>query len=308
MTKLSNLATAMVCTGLVCAATTSHASEAGLKGVTGTVFVIVMENQNWSSIKGSSSAPFINNLLTQPQTSFATDYNNPPGNHPSEPNYLWIEGGTNFGITNDNDPTNAANQVVGKNHLVKQLTAAGISWKTYQENITGTTCPLSSSGLYAAKHNPLVFFDDVTSSFSKTSATCIAHVRPFGELVSDLANNTVPRYVFITPNLCDDMHNSCSPTNNRIKQGDNWLKTMLPMITSSAAYTNNGAVFITWDEAANGDGPIGMIVQSPKAKGNGFSDNLFYTHGSLLRSLEEIFGVTLLNDAAAETDLSNLFQ
>jgi phosphatidylinositol-3-phosphatase len=308
MRKLANLAKMALCAGLACAATATQASETGMKSVTGTVFVIVMENQNWSAIKGSSSAPFINSLLTQPQTSFATDYNNPPGNHPSEPNYLWIEGGTNFGITTDNDPTRAANQVVGKNHLVKQLTAANITWKTYQENIPGTSCPLSSSGNYAAKHNPLVFFDDVTNDFKTNSAVCIAHVRPFGELASDLANNTVARYVFITPNLCDDMHNSCSPTNNKIKQGDNWLKTVVPMITSSAAYTNNGALFITWDEAASGDGPIGFIALSPKAKGNGYSNGLFYTHGSLLRSLEEIFGVSLLNDAAVEEDLEDLFQ
>jgi hypothetical protein len=308
MRKLVNLARTVLCAGFVCAATVTQASESGMLGVTGTVFVIVMENENWSSIKGSANAPFINSLLTQSQTSFATDYNNPPGNHPSEPNYLWIEAGTNFGITNDNDPTNPANQLVGKNHLVKQLTAAGISWKTYQESITGTTCPLSSSGEYAAKHDPFVFFDDVTNDFQTSSAVCIAHVRPFGELASNLANNTVARYVFITPNLCDDMHDSCSPTRNRIKQGDNWLKTVVPMITGSAAYNNNGALFITWDEAASGDGPIGFIALSPKAKGSGYSNKIFYTHGSLLRSLEEIYGVPLLNDAAVETDLEDLFQ
>jgi phosphatidylinositol-3-phosphatase len=114
--------------------------------------------------------------------------------------------------------------------------------------------------------------------------------------------------VFITPNLCDDMHDSCSPIRNRIKQGDNWLKTVVPMITSSAAYNNNGALFITWDEAASGDGPIGFIALSPKARSNGYSNNIFYTHGSLLRSLEEIFGLPLLNDAAAETDLEDLFE
>lgn len=68
------------------------------------------------------------------------------------------------------------------------------------------------------------------------------------------------------------------------------------------------AVFLTWDEAATGDGPIGMIVLSLFAKGNGYQNSFHYTHGSTLRTFEEIFGVTpFLNDAANQTDLSDLF-
>jgi len=298
----------MVASSLCCSVTPAHASPSGLMGTTGSIFVIVMENQNWSSIEGNPAAPYINSLLTHPQASYARNYNNPPGNHPSEPNYLWMEGGTNFGITNDDDPTNPDNQINGQDHLVKQLTAKGIAWKTYQENITGTACPLSSKGKYAAKHNPFVFFDDVTTNFTKTSSNCIAHVRPFGELTNDLAHNTVARYVFITPNLCNDMHDPCAPVHNRIKQGDNWLKTVVPIIMGSTAYKNNGAVILTWDEAASGDGPIGFILLSPKAQGNGYSNNMYYTHSSLLRSLEENMGLPLLNDANGETDVSDLFQ
>src|SRR3989442_167420 len=67
-----------------------------------TVFLIVMENTDWSSIKGSSSAPYINSLL--PIGAHAENYNNPPGNHPTLPNYLWLEAGTNFGISSDPNP------------------------------------------------------------------------------------------------------------------------------------------------------------------------------------------------------------
>jgi hypothetical protein len=80
------------------------------------------------------------------------------------------------------------------------------------------------------------------------------------------------------------------------------------MILTSSAYRNGGAVFLTWDEASTGDGPIGMIVVSPLAKGNGYENSIYYNHGSTLRTLQEIFGVTpLLNDAAKQTDLSDLF-
>src|SRR6266851_4604443 len=159
-----------------------------------TVFLILMENHNWSDIKDSSSAPYINNTLL-PQASHAEQYYNPPGLHPSLPNYLWLEAGTNFGITNDNDPS--SNHQSTTAHLVTQLNNAGISWKTYQEDISGTTCPLTSVNQYAPKHNPFVYFDDVTNTNNPNSAFCIAHVRPYTEFATDLTNNTVAQYVFI---------------------------------------------------------------------------------------------------------------
>lgn len=270
------------------------------------VFLILMENHNWSDIKNSPSAPYINTTIL-PMASYAEQYYNPPGNHPSEPNYLWLEAGTNFGISDDADPS--VNHQSTTQHLVTLLNNAGLSWKSYQEDISGTDCPLTGSGLYAPKHNPMVFFDDVTNTNDPTSANCIAHVRPFPELATDLQNNTVARYNFITPNLCNDMHDSCAPVNDPVKQGDTWLSQNLPTILNSQAYKNGGIVFITWDEGEGGDGPIGMIVLSQDAKGGGYSNTIPYTHSSTLRTVEEIFGVTpLLGDAAQATDLSDLFK
>ena len=271
-----------------------------------TVFLILMENHNWADIKGSSSAPYINGTLL-PMASYARQYYNPPGIHPSEPNYLWLEAGTNFGIFNDASPR--VNHLSTTRHLVTLLHNAHISWKSYQEDISGSVCPLTASGAYAPKHNPMVFFDDVTNSNDPHSSYCIAHERPFGGLAADLQNNTVARYNFITPNLCDDMHDSCGPLNDPVKQGDSWLSQNLPPILNSQAYNDGGVVFITWDEGEGGDGPIGMIVLSPDAKGGGYANSIHYTHGSTLRTIEEIFGVTpLLGGAAGATDLSDLFK
>src|SRR5947209_15879025 len=69
-----------------------------------TVFLIMMENHNWSDIKNSPSAPYINHTLL-PMASYAEQYYDPPGIHPSEPNYLWLQAGTNFGIFNDAAPS-----------------------------------------------------------------------------------------------------------------------------------------------------------------------------------------------------------
>ena len=269
------------------------------------MFVVVMENHNWSSIKGNASAPYINNTLL-PMGSYAEQYYNPPGNHPSEPNYLWLEAGTNFGILNDDDPS--SNHQSTSRHLVSLLEAAGLSWRTYQEGISGTDCPLTDYGSYVVKHDPFVFFDDVTGSNNPHDSYCIAHVRPYSELATDLSNDTVARYNFITPNVCHDMHDSCAPANDEVKQGDAWLSTQVPKILASQPYAAKGVLFITWDEAKTGDGPIGMIVLSPVAKGGGYSNRIQYTHSSTLRTVEEIFGVSpLLGGAASATDLSDLF-
>jgi hypothetical protein len=70
---------------------------------------------------------------------------------------------------------------------------------------------------------------------------------------------------------------------------------------------SGGALFITWDEAGIGDGPIGMIVLSPVGR-HGYSNTRRYSHSSTLRTFEEIFGVApMLGDAANAIDLSDLF-
>jgi len=270
-----------------------------------TVFVILMENQDWASIAGNPAAPYINNVLL-PMAAHAEQYYNPPHLHPSEPNYLWLEAGTNFGILNDAPP--AQNHQSTASHLVTLLNTAGVSWKAYQEGISGMTCPLTNVGEYVVRHDPFVYFDDVTEANNSSAPYCIAHVRPYAEWAGDLNAGTVARYNFITPNVCDDMHSSCAPVNDPVKQGDTWLSTEVPRILASQAYADHGALFITWDEAETNDGPIGMIVLSPLGKGGGYSNSIHYTHSSTLRTVEEIFGVSpLLGDASQATDLADLF-
>lgn len=134
-------------------------------------------------------------------------------------------------------------------------------------------------------------------------------MRPFTELAGDLGANNLARYNFITPNICNDMHDSCAPTNNPVKQGDNWLALNLPAILNSTAYKSSGLVIITWDEGIGAsDGPIEMIVLSPCAKGGGYHNAVRYTHSATLRTLQKIFGTTpALGGAAIGPDLSDLF-
>jgi phospholipase C len=270
------------------------------------VFVIVLENRDWRSIEGSKSAPYLNGLL--PQAAIAADYRGPNDLHPSEPNYIWMEAGSNLAIQDDDDADE--NHRTTRVHLTRQLDDADISWKSYQEGIGGDDCPIysNSAGRYGAKHNPMVFFDDVTDGGDLHSKHCIAHVRPYGELATDLANDTVPAYSFITPDLCHDMHDveGCE-TGDPIKNGDMWLSRELPKLLASKAF-QTGALFITWDENERTDQNIGMIVMSPFAK-KGYVNHIPYSHSSLLRSAQEIFAVRpFIRDAANASSLEDLFE
>src|SRR4051812_29281502 len=265
------------------------------------VFIILMENHDWSTIKSQPQCPYINNTLL-PMASYATQYYTPPGLHPSEPNYIWLISGTNFGIRSDSAPS--VNHQSSTNNLFTLLDRAGVSWKTYQENIPGNTVPDVNVYPYVVRHDPFVFFDSVRNNLQY----CTNHVRPYPELAADLANNTVPRFNFITPNVTNDMHDSVSASSRT--QGDLWLQAEVPKTLASAAYTNNGLLLITWDEGGgNSDGPIGLIAISPRAKGGGYANSIHYTHSSTLRTIQDILGVRpYLADATFARDLGDLFK
>ncbi len=308
----------------------SHAQLANMKNV----WVILMENHNWTGnnsgaafgapdLKGSPLAPYINGQLLS-TSAHAEQYYNPPGNHPSQPNYLWLEAGTNFGVLADTQPGQP--QLTTHEHLVRLLEQAGISWTAYAEPDFGSAvfdnCPLDFSYL-DAEHLAFVYFSDVNRGLHASSAECIKHVRPYYQLATDLANQTSAQYNFITPNLCHDGHERVSPcdaleSKDNTLRSDTWLQQNVPLILNSAEYKRGGALFIIWDEAEdNGpysDGPIGMFVLSPFAKGGGktaYSSNVHFDHSSTLKTLQEIFQVSPLLGAAADpatNDLSDLFK
>ncbi len=270
------------------------------------MFVIVLENHNWVDIKGSASAPYLNGTLLK-QGAHAEQYFNPPSNHPSEPNYIWLEAGSNMGLTTDADPSASHSVAAGNDHLTAQLQRAGKSWRSYQEGFNPGTCPTQSTGFYAAKHDPMVFFQDISGSPpSPSNAACAAQFRPVSQLGADLAAGNEADYNFIVPNLCNDEHGATGCGGNLIKASDDWLANIVPQITSSEAYQDAGAIFITWDESEKGDNPIGMIVLSSFAA-PGHASNVHYTHSSTLRTVEEIFALPKLRDAANATNLSDLF-
>jgi hypothetical protein len=294
-----------------------------------TVWVIMMENHNWTGnnagaafgapdLKGNPLAPYLNGFVLH-HAAHSERYFNPPGNHPSQPNYLWLEAGTNFGVLSDTQP----GQVPTDNapHLVELLQDKGISWRAYAEPDFGSpvfdTCPIDFTYL-DVEHLPFTYFVDVTNNFSATSANCIEHVRPYYQLATDLADHTTARYNFIVPNLCHDGHEGVSPcdateSSDNTRRSDTWLKQNVPLILQSEEYKRGGALFIIWDEAEDSgkfsDGPIGVFLLSPFAKGEGkreYENYVHYDHSSTLKTLQEIFDVEPLLGAAADDKTKDL--
>ena len=281
------------------------------------VFVIPMENKAQTQIyTDATDAPYIVNTLmvNYPHTTMFTDE---LPSLDSEPHYIWMEAGTNvFGdhtFSNDND-SSSSNCTNSTAHLSTTLDAAKVSWTSYQEDITAGTCPISSivntKSFYAAKHNPFVFFQDVSGKTpDPKNAYCIQHHKPYSQLAADLQNNAVSQFNFVTPNLCHDMHGdgNCpqgTSTTGNIAAGDAWLKANLqPMIDYAIAH--DGYVFITWDE---GDStnliPFIAIGKHAIAKKAG---SVKYTHSSLNKSIAEVFGVTPLSTVASASDFADLF-
>jgi hypothetical protein len=316
-----------------------------------------MENHNFTQpptqinpqpILGNPAAPFMNSLITPgnpnaAQVSYATAYFNAgTGVHPSEPNYVWAEAGSDFGVHTDADPDPSNNNVYDVPHLTGQLNAAGIPWKNYQEDVqfaasaihsasgTSTTFinPYYGTGQfnYAVKHNPMAFFPD----------TQLQNVYPLAQLFDDLSNNTVGRYNWITPNQFNDAHSALSGgftyhgthfigDQAAIAQGDNFLSIVVPQIMATPAYQNNGVIVIWWDETEGGDDASRTLYEaviSPLAKGNAFASPVVFSHSSDLKTMEEIFGLPIVNNpipagetnnfggfnnVATSNDLSDLF-
>jgi len=280
-----------------------------------TIFVIPMENESASAIYGNPSAPYINNTLMAEAASATAFSDELPSAIPSEPHYVWMEAGTNAfsdrTFLTDADPS-AANSTTSTAHLVTQLKTANLGWMSYQEGITAGTCPVASitGTFYAAKHDPFVFFQDVAGATpSASNAYCAAHHKPYSALAADLAGGTMPPFVFITPNLCHDMHGafgcpSGTAVAANIAAGDTWLSAELPAILTYAS-THDSVVYLIWDEGSNNT-TIPFLAFSPHIKTG--PSAMTFTHSSMLKSIEEQLGVAVLASVTSANDFSTLFQ
>lgn len=256
------------------------------------VFVILMENHEYGSVIGSGAAPYINGLAS----TYGLSTNYYAVSHPSLPNYLALTAGSTFGIASD-----CTTCYVSATNIADQVEASGRSWKAYMEDMPSPCFTGAWSGRYAMKHDPFMYYTDIRNN----AARCAAHVVPFTQFWTDVNSGAVPNFVWITPNMCNDMHD-CS-----VATGDAWLRSVVPAITGSAAYRNGGVLFITWDEGSTsagccGDawgGHVATIVVSPRSIG-GYRSAVAENHYGLLRTIEDAFRLGHLGAASWSSSVS----
>jgi phosphatidylinositol-3-phosphatase len=248
------------------------------------IAVIVMENEEYRDIIGSRQTPFINVLARR----YALARSMYAITHPSLPNYLALTGGSTFGI--DSDCTDC--HVPSSRSLADQLTAAHLSWKAYMEDLPHACYRGAGAGLYAKKHDPFMYYDRIARD-----PTQCAHVVPLTELAQDERAHTLARFVWITPNLCHDMHD-CPPP-----QGDAFLAQVVPPLLT--ALGPRGLLILTWDEGDTDDGCCRVAAGGHIA--TVFAGGLAAPHAqltrpvdqySILQAIEDLFGLRRLRGAA----------
>ncbi len=253
------------------------------------IYVIVFENHEYSSVVGSSSAPYINSLISK--YGVATNYD--ATSHPSEPNYIALTSGGTQGVKDDGTHN------LGVNNIFDQVQSSGRTWRAYMQGYPGNCFTGSSSssvsdgpgksGAYVRKHDPAIIY----TSISGNGAKC-ANITKLSSFDPAAAS-----FEFITPNMINDMHDGS------IADGDNFLKAFLPQITGSAAF-NNSVVFVTFDEGSSnvgGGGHVLTLAITPNMAA-GFKTATFYSHYSLLRTIEGAWGLPYLGYAASASSMA----
>src|SRR5262249_4556192 len=223
------------------------------------VVIVIEENHSFSSIIGSSQAPYINSLARQGAL-FTQSF---PVTHPSQANYLDPFSGSTQGITSDACPHTFAGGNLGS-----QLIAAGLDFAGYSEGLPSIGSKVCSSGAYVRKHNPWVDFSNVPSGDNLR----------FADFPTDL--RTLPTVSFVVPNLNNHIHDGT------IVRADTWLRDHIDPYVQFAK-THNSLLILTWDEDDHSQSNrIPTIFVGPMVKPGRYSERI--THYNVLRTVEDL--------------------
>ncbi len=254
------------------------------------VFIVMEENHSYTDVIGNPDMPYFNSLA---QTySVAEQYY--AVTHPSIGNYFMLTTGQI--ITNNDDYTG---QVTADN-VVRELLAAGKTWKEYSESIPYQGYDGPSTGEYDSAHNPCSFFSDVQNNPNQ-----LQNLVPFTQLATDITNHTLPNYGFIVPNLLDDAHDGT------LAMADAWLQANIAPLLASPDFNTSGGglLIITFDESEDSDGQYGgghvaWVTVGPNVN-LGYPPNgtliplTLYQHPSTLRFMLELAGVSVFPGASS---------
>jgi hypothetical protein len=287
------------------------------------IFEIVLENTSYGEIIGSSSAPYINSLPAK--GGLATQFYG--YTHPSLPNYFVLTAGQDGGADPNvyNDCGTNADCPQSFVSLPEKIEASGRTWKSYFQSMQ-SNCDPNRVWPYTPHLNPFVYYSRLINS-----GDCNKNVVNASQFYTDLSNNTLPNFVWLAPDMCNNGHlwtsNSGSCPNGgpytdypeAVGQADAWLAANVPKILASPAYQNNGLLIITWDEGdlsttqddstccgvANG-GHIVTLLLSPSIT-PGTQKAVSETAYSILRTIEDAWSLTPMANEANFNSMSEFF-
>jgi len=257
------------------------------------IVIIIFENKEFGTVIGNPEMPNFNKLASE-YTLLTQFY---AVTHPSLPNYIALMGGDTFGIKSDCNDC-----FVNASSLPDLIEASGRTWKTYQEDMP-KPCYVGDAYNYAQKHNPFIYFDPIRLD----SARCEHSIVPLTALQTDIDSGSLPNFLFVTPNLCNDAHD-CG-----LDVADAWLTDLLGrLVPALDKQGSNYLLVLTWDEGQGSHsccglpllagGRIPVVFYSPLVK-NGFEDSTPYTHYSLLKTISEAWGLSYLGHAADDSNV-----
>ena|SRR5215469_1111936 len=257
-------------------------------GLFGHVAIVVEENRNYGSVT-SSSMPYLSGLMTQ--YGLATQYY--ANTHPSIGDYMMLTTGQ---VLTKDDSAIPPSFPVSADNVVRELLAAGKTWKAYAESLPsvgylgGDTT--DGGGQYLVRHVPIAYLTDV-----QNSPTQRQNLVPFPQLAQDLSNDSLPNYSFITPNGCDDAHD-CD-----LSTADHWLKVNIDPLIKNSIFQKDGLLIVVFDESGNdntnGGGRVVCTLISPAFSKLGYQSTNIYQHQSVLRLTLEGLGITTPPGAAS---------
>jgi acid phosphatase len=274
-----HIAGVALCAAIVTIAMASPAAAKKKLPMPDHIIIVMEENHSYSDIIGSLSAPYINGLA-QSGALFTDSH---AVTHPSQPNYLELFSGSTQGVKNDNCPHSFAVDNEGS-----QLIAASLSFVGYSEGLPAEGSLVCTSGRYARKHAPWTNFTNLPVTTNE----------PYTAFPKKLKK--LPTVSWVIPNLDDDMHDGT------IAQGDIWLKNNLAKYVTWAN-THNSLLIVTWDEDdGSQDNHIATIFVGPMVKQGQYSEHI--THANLLATIEAMYGLAPLGNAANVQPIKDVWQ
>lgn len=260
------------------------------------IIVVVMENLDLTQ---AQKVPFFQSMMGD--YAYALDYT--AISHPSLPNYIALISGDTYGFGHDCQPSPDCHVPETIKSLADELENKGLTWKAYIEAMP-EACTMNNTPDYVVRHNPFIYFDNIRDD----PLRCSSHDVPFTQFQTGLDSGTLPNFSWISPDLCNSMHNKCELLESRVSEGTEWLSTWIPKILGSQQFQQDGLLIITFDEGVSDEGCCGsagggkvltlLISSNPQVRSGGWASDTPYNHYSLLRTIEDNWGLPHLGHSS----------